>query len=106
MTLRSIFREGYALAAQRQTPDRPGEYYRGLAGGADIRIRAQGRKRQVILGRRRVAVSEEEIRTFRRDGEIPEHAARRDYVARGGWRYVALTWEAPATLWELEGPGA
>jgi hypothetical protein len=102
MTLRAIFREMYATAAARQAGDQPGESYRVLAGGAEVRVRVLGKKHQVVLSRRRVFVSEEEIRTFRRDGGIPEGATRKDYkTPRDKRRHVALTWEAQATLFDL-----
>jgi hypothetical protein len=101
MTLRSIFAERYAEAAARETAERPGESYVALRNGATIRVRVQGRRRQVILGRARVPVSEAEIATFCRDGQIPADAERRDYADRRGWQFVALRWEAPATLWEM-----
>lgn len=101
MSLRTVFKELYAAAEQRQTAARPGEALRVLKQGAEVTVRAQGRRRQVILSRRRVPVSEVEIKTFMRDGEIPDHAVRRDWpkTARG-WCYVDFIWETPATLWE------
>jgi hypothetical protein len=101
MTLRSTFTRLYAEASARQTAERPGESYVALRQGATVRVRVRGRERQVILGRPRVSVSEAEIVTFRRDGQIPPDAARTDYADARGWRYVALRWEAPAQLWEM-----
>jgi hypothetical protein len=93
MTLRTIFEELYANAAIRATAERPGESFRQLGKGAAILVRAQGRKRQVILSRRGAPVGEAEIATFRRDGQIPEHAARVDYPATRRMHFTALTWE-------------
>lgn len=102
MTLRSTFRELYATAAARAAGDTPGEAYRVLGKGATIRVRVLGRQRQVILGRQRVPVSEAEITTFRRDGDIPPDATRRDWPRTpAGWCFVELRWEAPAQLWEM-----
>jgi hypothetical protein len=102
MTLRSTFARLYAEARARETPEKPGESYATLKGGADIRVRILGRKRQVILGRRPPApVGETEIVTFRRDGSIPDDAERRDYRDRQGWHRVALTWETPTDLWTM-----
>lgn len=101
MSLRSTFRAMYAAAAACQAGETPGEAYRVLKGGAEIRVRVAGKKHQVVLSRHRVFVSEDEIRTFRRDGDIPEHATRENYRTRDTRCHVALTWEAPATLWEM-----
>lgn len=94
MSLPAIFAELYASAAARQAADRPGEALRMLRQGAQVRVRVCGRRRQVILGRARVPVSEAEIATFRRDGQIPDHAARQDWPkTRRGWCYISLRWE-------------
>lgn len=52
MSLRSTFATLYAEAAARERDGLPGEAYKALKGGADIKVRTQGRRRQVILGRR------------------------------------------------------
>jgi hypothetical protein len=94
MSLRSIFSERYAAAAALQTAEKPGEAFTQLKQGAAITVRVQGRKRQVILSRHKVFVSEAEIATFRRDGRIPPDATRADYTTRRDGRcHVALTWE-------------
>jgi hypothetical protein len=99
MTLRSTFTRLYAEAAARQRDDAPGESYAALRHGADIKVRVQGRRRQIILGRQGAPVGEGEIVTFRRDGSIPPEATRADYQARR-WHYVALSWEAAPSLFE------
>lgn len=102
MTLRSVFTGLYAEAEARQTAERPGEAYKALQKGADIKIRVLGRKRQVILGRRGAPVGEKEIDTFRVHGGIPAEAERRDWPRTpAGWCFVELRWEAPAQLWEM-----
>ena len=94
MSLTAIFEELYATAAARATDDAPGESLRMLRQGAEVRVRVQGRRRQVILGRARVPVGEVEVATFRRDGQIPGHAERQDWPrTRRGWCYISLTWE-------------
>jgi hypothetical protein len=97
MSLRSIFSERYAEATARQRDDAPGEAFAQLKQGAAITVRVQGRRRQVILSRHKVFVSEAEIATFRRDGRIPPDATRADYTSRDGRCHVALTWEEPQT---------
>jgi hypothetical protein len=99
MTLRHVFLELYEVALARATPAQRGESFRRLKNGATITVRAQGRKRQVLLGRQSAPVGEGEEATFRRDGQIPADAERREYQA-GPWHYVALTWEAPPELWD------
>lgn len=102
MSLRKIFEELYKDATARETPERPGEADAALKQGATVKVRVRGRERQVILGRPRVYVSEQEIRTFRTHGDIPPDAERRDWPPTAkGWCYVELRWEAPATLWEM-----
>lgn len=102
MSLRTTFATLYADAAARERDGQPGEAYKALKGGADIKVRTQGRRRQVILGRRPPApVGEVEITTFRAHGDIPPDAARREYRDRQGWHRVALTWEAAPSLWEM-----
>lgn len=90
MSLRSRFQELYALAARGETPERPGETFAKLAGGATIKVRAHGRRRQVIIGRPGTEV-----------GEIPDDAERADYAAKG-WHYVAMKWIEPAGLFDEE----
>ncbi len=94
--LRRVFETLYAEALARAADDRRGEASRRLGNGATVAVRAQGVRRQVLLGRQGAPVGEAEVVTFRRDGGVPGDAERRDYAA-GRWHYVALTWE--------EGPG-
>lgn len=102
MTLRSTFKELYATAEARQAEDRPGEAYKVLGKGATVKVRVRGRERQVILGRQKVYVSEQEIITFRAHGDIPPDAERRDWPKTAkGWCFVELKWEAPLTMWEM-----
>lgn len=102
MTLRSTFATLYADAAARERDGQPGEAYKALKGGADIKVRTQGRRRQVILGRRPPApVGEVEITTFRAHGDIPPEATREDYKPTlTRWYFVALRWEAPPSMFE------
>ena len=100
MSLRSIFSELYKEAAARATADAPGEAIKYLGQGAEITVRSQGRKRQVILSRRGVFVSETEVATFRRDGQIPPDAVQTAYASRDDRKHIVLTWEAPPTLFE------
>lgn len=100
MSLRRIFEECYAEAEKRATPERFGDAYRRLAKGAEIRVRSQGRRRQVVLSRQGAPVGDVEEVIFRRDGGIPPEAERRAYATVSGWHYVALTWEAPPSLWD------
>lgn len=100
MSLTRIFEQLYADAAARERPDARGEAVKRLGRGAAITVRTQGRKRQVLLGRQLAPVGEAEIDTFRRDGGVPSDAERRDYAA-GRWHYVALTWDAAPTLFDL-----
>lgn len=102
MSLRTIFRELYAAAQARAAPGQRGEAVRQLGRGARIAVRVQGRRRQVLLGRSGVFVSEEEVATFRRDGDIPEIADATQYVTAGNWHTVALTWEEPPGLFDEE----
>ncbi|HMQ29168.1 MAG TPA: hypothetical protein PKD53_00505 [Chloroflexaceae bacterium] len=95
MSLFHIFKELYATAIA----GRPA--FRRLKSGATIKVRAKGRRRQVILGRAGAPVGEGEEQTFRRDGEIPDAAARQEYQS-GPWHYVALTWEEPPGLFDEE----
>lgn len=104
MSLHRIFQELYALAAARETPEQRGEAFKHLGRGAEITVRAHGRRRQVVLARAGVEVGEIEEQTFRRDGAIPDTAERRAYASISGWYYVAFTWEVPApapTLFDL-----
>jgi hypothetical protein len=98
MTLRSTFASLFAEATARQRGGVYGDAYKALKGGADIRVRILGLRRQIILGRRGAPVGEVEITTFRRDGNVPADAERRDYAAPGGWHYVALSWTAPPPM--------
>jgi hypothetical protein len=98
MTLRSTITTLYAEASARQCPASYGDAYKALRGGADIRVRILGQRRQIILGRRGAPVGETEITTFRRDGNVPESARRADYAAPSGWHYVALSWDAPPPM--------
>lgn len=101
MSLVHIFKELYATAAARDTPHTAGESFRKLKNGATIKVKAQGRRRQVILGRAGAPVGEGEEQTFRRDGEIPADAERQEFQA-GPWHYVALTWTEPPGLFDEE----
>lgn len=97
MSLPSLFRRLYAEAEHR------GEAAAALQQGATVKVRAAGRKRQVILGRRGVPVGDAEETTFRRDGRIPEGATRVAYEpTSAGWHYVALTWEEEPGLFDDE----
>lgn len=102
MSLFHIFKELYAAAAHRPDTGRPGESFRKLKNGATIKVRAAGRRRQVILGRAGAPVGAGEEQTFRRDGEIPADADRQEYQS-GPWHYVALTWTEPPGLFDEEG---
>jgi hypothetical protein len=64
MTLRSVFAGLFAEATARQRDATPGTAYKALRGGADIRVRVLGQRRQIILGRRGAPVGETEIATF------------------------------------------
>jgi hypothetical protein len=98
MTLRSVFADLFVEASARQRGGVYGDAYKALRGGADIRVRVLGQRRQIILGRRGAPVGETEVATFRRDGGVPDDAARRDYAAPSAWHYVALTWAAPPPM--------
>ena len=98
MTLRSVFAGLFAEATARQAGGVYGDAYKALRGGADIRVRILGQRRQIILGRRGAPVGETEIATFRRDANVPDDATRCDYAAPSGWHYVALSWTAPAPM--------
>ena len=101
MSLRTTFTRLYKEAEARQTSERPGEAFASLDKGADIRVRVQGRRRQVILGRQRVHVSDHEIATFREHGRIPPEAEQRTWPKTAkGWCYVDLQWEAPPSMFE------
>jgi hypothetical protein len=102
MSLRSTIATLYAEAAARQSAAAYGDAYKALRGGADIRVRVRGRRRQIILGRRGAPVGEVEIVTFRRDGNVPADAERTDYAAPSGWHYVALSWTAPLPMFREE----
>lgn len=104
MSLTRVFDQLYADAAARERPDARGEAVKRLGRGATITVRVQGRRRQVLLGRQLAPVGEAEVDTFRRDGAIPADAERRDYRA-GPWHYVALTWEAAPSLFDLPPAG-
>lgn len=99
MSLRSQFATLYAEAEARSSRGRRGEALKSLKGGAEIRVRAEGRRRQVVLGRRGAPVGEVEEQTFRRDGQIPPDAERAEYQCRD-WHYVALSWEMPPLLFD------
>jgi hypothetical protein len=101
MSLLSTIAALYAEAAARQRPGVPGKAYKALKGGASIAALVLGQRRQLILGRQGAPVGETEITTFRRDGNVPESATRRDYRTAKGWHYVALSWDAPPTLWQM-----
>lgn len=97
MSLPTLFRRLYAEAEQR------GEAFAKLQQGATVKVRAAGRKRQVILGRCGAPVGDGEETTFRRDGRIPEGAGRVAYEpTSAGWHYVALTWEEEPGLFDDE----
>lgn len=97
MSLPGLFRRLYAEAEQR------GEAFASLQQGATVKVRAAGRKRQVILGRRGVPVGDGEEVTFRRDGRIPQGAERLAYEPTpAGWHYVAYTWEEEPGLFDDE----
>lgn len=102
MSLPKIFTELYAEAAAREAPGHHGEAVKQLGRGARVAVRVRGRRRQVLLGRAGVFVSEDEVTTFRRDGRVPETAERTDYTTAGNWFTVALTWEEPPGLFDEE----
>lgn len=100
MSLPRLFTRLYGEAA---TTGRPAVVR--LQQGATVKVRVANRKHQVILGRRGVAVGEVEEATFRRDGRIPESAARVAYdPTPDGWHYVAYTWEEPPGLFDDDTP--
>ena len=103
MSLQRVFATLYAEARGREAPGQRGEALKQLQHGAQVTVRVQGRRRQVLLGRAGTFVSETEVATFRRDGEIPEDAERSEFVTAGGWYTVALTWDEAPGLFDEEG---
>ena len=96
MSLPRLFTELYAAAV---TTGRPA--FRRLRQGATVKVRVDGRRRQVILGRQGAPVGEAEEATFRRDGRVPDDAARVAYdPTPDRWHYVAYTWEEPPGLFD------
>lgn len=97
MSLTTIFRELYASAATGRSA------YKALGQGATIRVRADGRRRQVILGRRGASIGLGEDATFRRDGRIPAEAVGVCWfaTASGEW-LVSYTWEERTLTLPLE----
>ncbi len=57
--LRRVFETLYAEALARAQPERRGEAHRRLGNGATITVRAQGARRQVLLGRQGAPVGED-----------------------------------------------
>lgn len=99
MTLRRVFDDLYAAAALQ------GEASRQLAGGAALRVRVEGRRRQVILSQTGAPLGLVELTTFEAHGRIPEDATAVCWLPSPGgvWR-VSYSWETPevpATLWTL-----
>lgn len=100
MSLSSLFKRLLAEA------EAGGSAFARLQQGATVRIRARGRKRQVILGRRSVPVGDVEERTFRDHGKIPADAERAAFdPTPDGWHYVSYTWEEPAGLFDNDEQG-
>lgn len=98
MSLRRLFDRLYAEA------EVAGEASATLQGGAAVRVRVAGRRRQVVLSRQGAPVGAVELITFQGCGRIPDAAEGVCWLPRAGLYRVSYTWEeapARAALFEL-----
>jgi hypothetical protein len=80
-----------------------GEASATLAGGATLRLRADGLRRQLVIGRVGAPVGLVETQTFLAHGDIPPNACAWCALPTAGAYRLVVEWERPpATLWDLD----